>query len=109
MAINAVVELPMTEKKPFMLQAQGMRPSLPEANLLSPEGKGIPMGIASGAMIKLHESILSHKGNPERMFSNHRSAVRKIKPVMPIMRTGQNMCFDLTGLTLPAIKLPIPE
>jgi hypothetical protein len=68
MAIKTVAELPMTEKKPFMLHAQGMRPSRLPVNAFNPEGKKTPMGMASGAMSRLHESILNGNGKPDRTF-----------------------------------------
>ena len=68
MAIKTVAELPMTEKKPFMLHAQGIRPSLAAVNVLRPDGKKTPMGTASGAISKLHEIILNDNGKPERTF-----------------------------------------
>jgi len=80
MAINTVAELPITEKKPFILHPQGIRLPLPVANALSPDGKRIPMGMASGAMSRLQESILSERGSPARTSCSHLSAVMKMMP-----------------------------
>ena len=73
MAINTVAELPITEKKPFMLHAQAIKPPLSVANALRPDGKGTPMGMARGAMSRLQESILSQRGRPARKLCSHLS------------------------------------
>ena len=109
MAINTVAELPITEKKPFMLHAQAIKPPLSVESALSPDGKGMPIGMARGAMRRLHEIILSQRGNPARILCSHLSAVMKMMHTRPMASTDQNMCFDLMVLTFPAIRLPIPE
>lgn len=55
-------EAPMTEKKPFIPHAQGMRSFLALSSRLSPEGKGMPIGTAMGAIMILHASIRIQRG-----------------------------------------------
>ena len=109
MAINTVTELPITEKKPFMLHAQAIKPPLSVESALSPDGKGMPMGMARGAMRRLHKIILSQRGKPARILCSHWSLVMKMMHTRPIASTDQKICLDLMGLTFPAIRLPMPE
>src|SRR3989304_1156473 len=109
MAINTAVELPITEKKPFIPQAQGMISSPLPLNSMSPEGKGIPMGMASGRMSKLQIKHRIHRDNPARTSGNHQSKVENTIAMTPIQNIHPQICFDVTPPILPASRLPIPE
>ena len=109
MAISTVVALPITEKKPLMPHAQGMRASRCGVNALSPDGKGSPIGMARGAMMALQISIRVHSDNGERIFWSHESEVMRTMPITPMIHTAPHRCFGFNGQIFPASRLPIPE
>ena len=109
MATNTVAELPITEKKPFIPQAQGMISSPLPLNSVSPEGKGIPIGMASGPMSKLQTNIRIHKDRPAKTSCSHQSKVEKTITIIPIQDMHPQICLDVTLPILPASRLPIPE
>lgn len=53
----------ITEEHPFIPQAQGIREGALEETLLKPEGKGIPIKKARGAMSKSESDIFSQSGS----------------------------------------------
>lgn len=62
----------ITEKQPFIPQAQGIRGGASEETLVSPKGKGIPIKKARGAMNRRESNIFRASGqamNKLKIFS----------------------------------------
>ena len=59
MAKTVAKTVAMTEKQPFIPQAQGTREDALEETLASPKGKGIPISKARGAMKRRESNIFT--------------------------------------------------
>jgi hypothetical protein len=102
----------MTDAQPLVAQAHGTSRASPASTLASPNGNGMPMKNASGAMSAAEITILSESASPTAFSNSQGSTLRQSAADSAIAATTARLACR-SGGALPSAKrfeaaLPIP-